>query len=201
MVDRRQFIHHVAVFAATGIVAACSKATDKPTFRNTDVTGADFGRSLALTDHNGRPRTLADWRGKLIVLFFGFTNCPDVCPTTLAEMAAAMQALGPQASEVQVLFVTVDPQRDTPAVLAKYVANFDQRFLALFGDEAATAAATREFKVFYQKVPGTTEGSYTIDHTAATYVLDRQGKLRLFVKQRGDPEPLVADLKTLLASR
>lgn len=179
----------------------CSPPAQSPAFQNTDVTGADFGRSLALTDHHGKPRTLNDWRGKVVVVFFGFTQCPDVCPTTLASMAAVMQSLGAQADDVQVLFVTVDPERDTPQVLAKYVTSFDPRFIGLHGDEAAINAATRNFKVFYQKVPGTTEGSYTIDHTAASYVFDRSGKLRLFVKHNAGAEPIVHDLKILLAAR
>jgi protein SCO1/2 len=171
----------------------------KPSFRNTDVTGAEFGRDFALTDHHGKPRTLEDFRGKVVTVFFGFTQCPDVCPTTLAEMAEVMKGLGARSSEVQVLFVTVDPERDTPQLLASYVTAFDARFLGLYGDADATAKVAKEFKVFYQKVPGRTPTSYTIDHTAGTYVFDRKGQLRLFAKHGQGAEPLVQDIGRLLA--
>ncbi|MGI4849535.1 MAG: SCO family protein [Janthinobacterium lividum] len=174
-------------------------APAKSQFSNTDVTGLDYARDFALTDHNGRARTLADFKGKVVVMFFGYTQCPDVCPTTMAEMAAVMQALGPQAASVQVLFVTLDPQRDTPDMLAHYVPAFDPAFLGLVGDAAATAKVAREFKVFYQKVPGKDPGSYSIDHTAGSYVFDPQGRIRLFVRHAQGPEPIVHDLKLLLS--
>ncbi len=196
---RRAVLRAVAAGPVVGLLAACDRAGGKPSFRSTDVTGADYGKTLALTDHTGAPRTLADWRGKLVVLFFGFTQCPDVCPTTLATMADAMKRLGPDAERVQVLFVTVDPERDTQAVLAPYVTAFDPRFVGLYGDKDATARAAREFKVFYQKVPGRTEGTYGIDHTAASYVIDAQGRLRLYVKHQQTAEDIAADLKVLLA--
>jgi len=134
-----------------------------------------------------------------VVMFFGYTQCPDVCPTTMAEMANVMKELGPQADKVQVLFVTVDPARDTPQILAQYVPAFDKRFLGLYGDEAATAKVAKEFKVFYQKVPGKTAGSYTMDHTAGSYVFDPQGRIRLFVRHGQGAEPIVHDLKLLLS--
>ena len=165
-----------------------------------DITGADYGRALSLTDHTGASRTLADWKGKVVVVFFGFTQCPDVCPTTLATMADVMKRLGPDADKVQVLFVTVDPERDTQAVLAPYVTAFDPRFVGLWGDTDATEKAAREFKVFYQKVPGRAEGTYTIDHTAASYVIDREGRLRLYVRHQQTPEDIASDLKPLLAA-
>lgn len=170
-----------------------------PSFLNADITGADYGRELSLTDHNGKPRTLADFRGRIVVVFFGFTRCPDVCPTTLSEMKLVLDKLGEDRKRVQVLFVTIDPERDTPELLAKYVPAFDPDFLGLYGDAAATAKAAKEFKVFYQKVPGSTPENYTMDHTAASYVIDTQGRLRLF-SRHGKPENLVADLKTLLAT-
>ena len=132
-------------------------------------------------------------------MFFGYTQCPDVCPTTMAELANVMQALGPQSDRVQVLFVTVDPARDTPQILSQYVPAFDKRFLGLYGDDAAIAKVAKEFKVFYQKVPGKTPGSYTMDHTAGSYVFDPQGHIRLFVKHGQGAEPLVHDLKILLS--
>lgn len=180
-------------------LSGCDRA-GKPSFKATDITGADYGRSLVLTDHTGAPRSLADWKGKLVVLFFGFTQCPDVCPTTLATMADVMKRLGPDAARVQVLFATLDPERDTQAVLAPYVTAFDPSFIGLYGDKDATAKAAREFKVFFQRVPGRVEGTYSIDHTAASYVLDTQGRLRLYVRNAQTPEDVAADLRTLLAA-
>jgi protein SCO1/2 len=189
----------VAVLAlCAALLAACSPSP--PAFQNTDLTGADYGKDFALTDHNGHARTLADFKGKVVVLFFGYTHCPDVCPTTMAELNGVLQKLGSDASKVQVLFVTLDPQRDTPQVLAKYVPAFNPAFLGLYGDPAATDRTAKDFKVFYQKVPGTTPDNYTLDHTAASYVFDAQGRLRLFVRSDAPPEALTADLKTLLAA-
>ncbi|HZQ72517.1 MAG TPA: SCO family protein [Burkholderiales bacterium] len=170
--------------------AACSPETK---FRSTDITGADYGRRLDLTDAAGRPRHLEDFRGKAVVLFFGYTHCPDVCPTTLAQTAQAMKALGPEADKVQVLFVTVDPERDTPEVLGKYVTAFDPRFLGLYGDADATRRAAKEFKIFYEK-----GSNGTVDHSSQTYVLDPQGRLRLLVRPERLAEDLPADLRTLL---
>ena len=181
-------------------LAACDKLSTKPvSFQNTDLTGLDYAKDFQLTDHNGKPRSLADFKGKLVVMFFGYTQCPDVCPTTMAEMAAVMKELGPQADQVQVLFVTIDPERDTPALLAQYVPTFDSRFLGLYGDAAATAKVAKEFKVFYAKVPGKTPGSYSMDHTAGSYVFDKNGKIRLFLRHGAGPAPIVHDLKQLLS--
>ena len=186
------------------VLTACDKAATSPTpptppsFQNTDLTGLDYARDFALTDHTGKPRTLADFKGKVVVMFFGFTQCPDVCPTTMAEMAAVMKELGPDADKVQVLFVTIDPERDTQQLLAQYVPAFDSRFLGLYGDAEATARVAKEFKVFYAKVKGKAEGSYSMDHTAASYVFDRNGKIRLFVRHGKGPAPIVHDIKQLL---
>lgn len=189
-----------AALAALAAMAGCDKLPGKPlSFQNTDVTGLDYAREFSLTDHTGKPRTLADFKGKVVVLFFGYTQCPDVCPTTMAEMANAMQQLGPQADQVQVLFVTLDPERDKPALLAQYVPAFDQRFLGLYGDAAATARVAKEFKVFYAKVAGSTPDSYTIDHTAGTYIFDRSGKLRLFVRHGQPASTIVHDIRQLLS--
>ena len=179
--------------------AACSPQA--PKFRSTDVTGADFGKELALTGHDGKPRALADFRGKVVVLFFGFTHCPDICPTTLADMAAVMKKLGPDAARTQVLFVTVDPERDTPDVLAKYVPAFDPRFLGLSGDAGATQRAAKEFKIFYEKRAGSTPSSYTVDHSGQSYVIDPQGQLRLFVRHDRIAQDLAEDLRALLAEK
>ncbi|HEV7813541.1 MAG TPA: SCO family protein, partial [Janthinobacterium sp.] len=159
----------------------------------------DFARDFALTGHDGKPRTLADFQGKAVVVFFGFTQCPDVCPTAMVTLADVMKRLGADADRVQVLFVTVDPERDTPQLLAQYVPAFDKRFLGLYGDDAATKKVAKEFKVFYAKVEGKTPGSYTMDHTAGTYVFDRTGKLRLFVRNGQGTVPITHDLKLLLS--
>lgn len=183
---------------ATALLGACDGETQAPRFTLTDVTGAGFGRELALTDHNGNPRTLADFRGKVVTVFFGFTHCPDACPTTLAEMAQVVRELGPDGDRVQVLFVTVDPERDTPQVLSQYVPSFNHAFLGLHGDAEATARAAKEFKVFFQKrpLPG---GGYSMDHSAGTFVLDREGRLRLFAQYGQAPRALVHDIRLLLA--
>lgn len=167
-----------------------------PKFKSTDITGVDYGRSLELTDHTGRLRRLEDFRGKAVVLFFGFTHCPDVCPTTLAELSQAMKQLGADAERVQVLFVTVDPERDTREALAKYVTAFDPRFLGLYGDAAATQRVAKEFKIYYEK--RTTGESYSVDHSGQSYVLDPQGRLRLLVRPERITADLPEDLRTLL---
>ena len=176
------------------LLAACSP--EAPKFRSTDITGADFGKELALTGHDGKPRTLADFRGRVTVLFFGYTHCPDICPTTLAELAGVMKALGKDAERVQVLMVTVDPERDTPEVLSKYVPAFDPRFLGLYGDAAATQRAAKEFKIYYEKRK--TGDTYSIDHSGQSYVIDQQGRLRLLVRPDRIAQDLPADLRTLL---
>lgn len=187
---------------------ACDKGGDsggmhlssiKSSFKNTDVTGLGYARDFQLTDHNGKPRTLADFRGKVVVVFFGYTQCPDVCPTTMAEMSEVMKSLGPDADRVQVLFITIDPERDTPQLLAQYVPSFDKRFLGLTGTPAEIDKVAKEFRVFYQKVPGKQPGSYTMDHTAGSYVFDPKGRIRLFVKHGGGPEPIAQDIKRILA--
>lgn len=183
---------------ASATLAACSGSG--PSFNNTDITGADYGKEFTLNDHTGKTRTLADFRGKVVVMFFGYARCPDVCPTTLAELKAAKDQLGEDGKRVQVLFVTVDPERDTREVLAAYATAFDPSFIGLYGDAAATARVAKEFKVFYQKVPGKTPDSYTVDHTSGSYVFDTQGRLRLFARQ-GNVANLAADLKTLLSAK
>ncbi|MGW8390714.1 SCO family protein [Pseudoduganella sp. HUAS MS19] len=179
-------------------LAACGEKQLK--FENTDLTGLEYGKGFSLNDHSGKPVTLESYKGKVVVLFFGFTHCPDVCPTTMAEMSAVMKELGPDADKVQVLFATLDPERDTRELLSQYVPGFDPRFVGLYGTPEQTAATAKEFKVFYQKVAGKTAGSYTIDHTAGSYVFDKNGKLRLFLRHGGGPAPIVHDLKLLAAS-
>jgi len=187
----------------SAVLAGCDKfappGASKASFNAVDITGAEYGRVLALPDVDGKPRTLADFKGKVSVVFFGYTQCPDVCPTTLAEIAEVKRALGADGERVQAVFVTVDPERDTSEVLRAYMANFGPGFIALRGSDEQTAAATREFKVFYMKVPGRTEGSYTVDHTAGSYVVDAKGRLRLFARYGMPADALAADLKQLLA--
>ena len=192
----------VSALAAAALIAVllAGCGAEGPKFKSTDLTGADFGRELALAGHDGRPRTLADFRGKLVVLSFGYTFCPDVCPTTLADIAGVMKALGKDAERVQVVFVTVDPERDTREVLAQYVPAFDARFLGLYGDAAATQRAAKEFKIFYEKRPGSAPSSYSVDHSAQSYVIDPQGRLRLFVRHDRIAQDLAEDLRTLLKS-
>jgi protein SCO1/2 len=175
------------------LIAACDAG---PRFRSTDITGAPYGRSLELADHTGKPRRLEDWRGKAVVLFFGFTHCPDVCPTTLADIAQAVKELGPDGERVQVLMVSVDPERDTPESLAKYVTAFDPRFLGLRGDLAATKKAAAEFKIYFEKRK--VGDTYSVDHSGQSYVIDPQGRLRLLVRHDRIAQDLAADLRTIL---
>lgn len=178
------------------LVAGCSPA--RPEFKASDVTGSTFGRDFALTDANGKARTLADFKGKAVVIFFGYVQCPDVCPTTLATLAEAMRLLGKDADRVQVLFVTIDPERDKPALLAEYVPAFDPRFLGLWGDAEATARVAKEFKVLYRKQPGSTPETYTMDHSAGSYLFDPQGRLRVYVSHGQSAEVFAHDLRELL---
>ena len=198
----------LALVAASFMLGACDKKSEgtqmmlspaQSAFKNTDVTGLDYAKDFAMPDHAGKMRTLADFKGKAVVVFFGYTQCPDVCPTTMAEMASVMQRLGPLSDKVQVLFVTVDPERDTPELLSKYVPSFDTRFLGLVGDRAETEKMAKEFRVFYQKVQGKEPGNYTMDHTAGSYIFDPQGRLRLFVRHGQGAEPIAHDLKLLLS--
>jgi protein SCO1 len=190
-------------FLAVGLLAVALAACgpDRPQFKNTDLTGASYGKALALADHTGKLRTLAEFAGKVVVVFFGFTQCPDVCPTTLAGMKAVKSKLGEDGKRLQVLFVTVDPERDTPELLAQYVSAFDPSFIGLRGEPEATAQVAKDFKVFYQKVPGKTPDTYTVDHLAGSYVYDPAGRLRLYVRHGQLPDAIAADVKLLLAGQ
>lgn len=190
----------LSVCAALGLLAACDPAS-KPVepFKGIDITGADYARDFALSDVAGRPRTLADFKGKATVVFFGYTQCPDVCPTTMAELAAVKKQLGADGDKLQAVFITVDPERDTPEILKAYMSSFDPSFVALRSTPEQTQAVAKSFKAFFRKVPGKTADSYTMDHTAGAYVYDPQGRLRLFVRYGQPVEAWVADLKQLLA--
>jgi protein SCO1/2 len=195
-----RFVPALVAFTLALALAGCPREPAPPTFEATDITGASFAHTLALPDHNGVPRTLGDFKGKVVAVFFGYTHCPDVCPTTLSDFAAALNLLGADADRVQVLFVTVDPERDTPAVLKQFVPAFDARFLGLSGDAETTRKVAQEFKVVYQKSAGETDPkNYLVDHNTGTYVFDRNGKVRLLISHGSAPEAIAADLKTLLA--
>lgn len=186
-------VRRIALVLAV-LLAGCGQA---PRFNATDITGAEWGRDFHLIDHSGKQRQLSDFRGRVVVLFFGYTQCPDVCPTTLSTLREVAKLLGQDARRLQVLFVTLDPERDTPAVLAAYVPAFNPSFLGLYGDAAATAAVTKEFKIFYQKQPGS-HGGYTIDHTAASYAIDPRGRLRLYIPNGLEASRIADDLRRLL---
>lgn len=191
-----RFVLAVLLIAAS-VLAGCDKPAAGPKFKLTDVTGASFGKELALTDHNGKPRSLADFRGKVVTIFFGFTHCPDVCPTTLAELAMVTKELGADADRLQVLFVTVDPERDTRELLSRYVPSFNPTFLGLSGTAEETARAAKEFKIFFQKQPSS-GGTYSVDHSAGTYILDQQGRLRLYAQYGQGAAALLHDIRVLL---
>lgn len=180
------------------LLIACSQEAIK--FNNVDITGSKaFGKDFSLIDHHGKQRQLSDFKDKVVVMFFGYTQCPDVCPTTLTEMQGVMTLLGADADRVQVLFVSVDPDRDTQQLLSEYVPSFDSRFLGLRpASPADLEKVTKDFKVFYNKVPGKSPISYTIDHTAGSYVFDTKGTLRLFLKHQQGAKPIAEDLAKLL---
>ena len=169
-------------------------------FSGIDITGADYATGFSLTDHNGQPRTLADFKGKVVLVFFGFTQCPDVCPTTLSEIAQLKQALGPDGERVQGIFISVDPERDTPAIMKEYMANFDPTFLALNAPLDQLPDVAKSFKIYYKKVEGKTPTSYTMDHSAGSYVYDPQGRIRLYHRYGSGVQGLIADVKQLLAA-
>lgn len=194
----------LALAAGGALLAGCDKlmpggGSAKPAFKAVDITGAEYARTLALNDPDGRRRSLADFKGKVVVVFFGYTQCPDVCPTTLAELAEVKRGLGADGARVQGIFVTIDPARDSAELLKAYVANFGPDMVGLRGSAEETAAAAKEFKVFYNKVPGKTDTSYTMDHTAGSYVFDTQGRVRLFTRYGSGAKALAEDLKLLLA--
>ena len=191
----------ILLLAIAALLAACDKpGAPAANFHGADITGAEYARALVLPDSNGQPRTLADFKGKVTVVFFGYTQCPDACPTTMAELAQVKKLLGKDGDRLQGVFVTVDPERDTPQVLKSYMASFDPSFVALRGTPEQTAATAKEFKVFYAKSPGKTADSYSVDHSAGSYVFDTQGRIRLFERYGSGADALTADIKALLDS-
>lgn len=196
---RRLALRGLAAAAATAAWTGCSRREPEAVaFKAMDITGAPYGQDFRLLDSDGRTRTLADWRGRLVMVFFGFTQCPDVCPTALARAADVMQRLGPDATKLQVIFVTIDPERDSPELLRAYTQVFHPSFLGLHADLDTTAATAQAFRVYYRKVPS--GSSYTMDHTAISYVYDTGGRLRLAVRHEQSAEEVAADLRRLLAT-
>lgn len=198
--DRRQAVKALAGAAAlsmtAGLLAGCSP--DKPQFKSIDLTGADYAQGFSLLDHNGQLRTLKDFSGKIVVVFFGFTQCPDVCPTSMAELAQVKQLLGPDGDKLQGIFITVDPERDTSELLKAYMVNFDPAFLALRPTLAQLPQVAKDFKVYYKKVDGKSPGSYTMDHSAGSYVFDGKGHIRLYNRYGAGAEALASDIRLLL---
>ena len=192
-------IRSVLVTLATVVaLGACSDKPDAVSFHSIDITGADYADGFTLTDHNGQTRTLADFKGKAVVIFFGYTQCPDVCPTSMSELAQARQLLGADGARLQGLFVSVDPQRDTPEIMKEYMASFDPTFLALYAKPDELPDLAKRFKVYYKKVPGSTPDTYTMDHSAGSYIYDPSGRVRLYSRYGGGAQVLADDVKKLL---
>ena len=199
-IGRRQGLLWLAAGAA-GLLSGCDRLSPggqpaTPSFKGIDITGADYARGFSLTDFNGQTRTLADFQGRVVMLYFGFVQCPDVCPTALTRAAAVMERLGPRAGDLQVVFVTVDPERDTPELLREYMAAFHPSFLALTGNAEQIAQTAKDFRAFYKKVP--TGSSYTMDHTALSYLFDRQGRIRVALRHEQTADDYTADIRALL---
>jgi protein SCO1/2 len=186
----------VALSITAGLLAACSP--DKPQFKSIDLTGADYAQGFSLPDHNGQTRTLKDFGGKIVVVFFGFTQCPEVCPTSMADLAQVKLLLGADGGKLQGIFITVDPERDTPALLKAYMASFDPAFLALRPTPEQLVQIAKDFKIYYKKVEGKTPTSYTMDHSAGSYVYDTNGQLRLYSRYGAEAETLASDIRLLL---
>lgn len=187
------------VLVVSLLLSTCGeKDALQPKFATVDITDAPWGKDFQLTDHTGQARSLADFKGKAVVLFFGYVNCPDVCPTTMAKLAAALNTLGAGANRVQVLLVTLDPKRDTPEILRQYVPAFHPTFLGLYGNEQATDAIAKEFKIFFQRQKPGANGFYAVDHGGGIFVFDPQGRIRLFISDEHGPDVIARDLQTLL---
>lgn len=194
----QHLIKAICLVVFLSFLSACKPAGEASKLVATDITGADFGQSFSLTDHTGKTRTLADFKGKVVALFFGYTHCPDVCPTTMHDLKQTMKLLGPRADEVQVLFVTLDPARDSQEVLAQFVPSFDKRFIGLRADEATILVTAATFKIYVKKVEAQGKGGYTLDHSAGMYVFDKLGKIRLYVDYGEKPADIANDIKQIL---
>lgn len=199
LLTRRALMGAACGATLLGLAACTDQAGAPAAFSGIDITGADYATGFSLTDHNGQPRTLADFKGMVVVVFFGFTQCPDVCPTSMSELAEAKRLLGADGERLQGLFISVDPERDTPEIMKQYMASFDPSFLALYAAPDALPALAKSYKVYYKKVDGPTPTSYTMDHSAGSYVYDPQGRIRLYHRYGTGSAALAGDLKRLLA--
>ena len=197
-VQRRTLLAWGASLGCGGLLTACSP--DRPSFKGVDITGADYAQGFAAQDHNGQPRTMADFAGKVVIVFFGYTQCPDVCPTSMQELAEVKRLLGADGDKLQGLFITLDPERDTPEMLKAYMGNFDPTFLALHPTPDQLVAIAKDFKIYYKKVDGQTATSYTLDHSAGSYTFDTRGRVRLYNRYGSGAAALAEDVKTLLKS-
>lgn len=196
-----KIIANIALIAgATGLLSACLPG-EKPSFSSIDLTGADYARTFSLADQHGQLRSLGDFAGKVVVVFFGFTQCPDVCPTSMVELAEIRKSLGKDGDKLQAIFITVDPERDTPELLKAYMANFDPTFVALRPTLVQLPELAKEFKIYYKKVAGKTPGSYSMDHSAGSYVYDGKGRIRLYSRYGSAQQGFVSDIKHLLQGR
>ncbi|MES2886474.1 MAG: SCO family protein [Pseudomonadota bacterium] len=201
LISRRRALQSVgcAGLYSVGLLGLSACERKVVSFKSTDITGIAYAKKLNLPDAEGRARDLSDFKGKVVVVFFGYTQCPDVCPTTLAELAAVKKALGPDGERLQALFITIDPERDTPEVLKTYVTSFDPSFVALRGSVEQTQAVAKDFKIYFSKIPGKTPTSYTMDHSAGNFVFDTRGEARLLVRNGTGVDAWVADVKALLS--
>ena len=202
MLQRRVFSRTILALgwvSALAVLSGCGQ--DKPAFKGVDITGADYAQGFSLSDQDGQVRTLKDFAGKAVLVFFGFTQCPDVCPTALQEIAQAKQLLGADGAKLQGIFITVDPERDTPELLKAYVANFGADFVALRPSPEQLPKVTKDFKIYYKKVDGKTPTSYTLDHSAGSFAFDPQGRIRLYNRHASGAETLAADVKVLLGGK
>lgn len=197
-VNLKQLLRLFLVGLTVAFLHGCELPEAAKPFKSTNITGIGTGKDFRLTDHHGQVRTLADFKGKVVIVFFGYTHCPDVCPTTLSDLSQAMRLLGPDADKVQVLFITVDPERDTQELLAQYVPAFNPTFIGLYGTPEQTEATATEYRMYYRKEPGQTPGDYTVDHSVGSYIYDRSGKLRLNASYGQAVDALVHDIKLLL---
>ena len=200
---KRNAIKSIAVCAlftgAASLLVACSPE-EKTEFKSIDLTGADYATGFVLADQNGQQRSMKDFAGKLVIVFFGFTQCPDVCPTAMAELAQIKKTMGADSDKLQVIFITVDPERDTPELLKAYMGNFDPTFIALRPTMEQLPQVAKDFKIYYKKVEGKTPGSYSMDHSAGSYIYDPKGNIRLYSRYGNDAQGLTSDFRLLLKS-
>ncbi|WP_323017784.1 SCO family protein [Castellaniella sp.] len=197
-VSRRTLLAGIAATLPLALIACSPKAAEPLPFEGNDISGTHLGKDLSMTDHSGALRTLADFKGKVLLVFFGYTQCPDVCPTAMAQAAQALELLGEQAAKVQVIMISVDPARDTPDILSAYMQAFDPSFIGLTGTPEQLDKTARSFKAFYAKEPGPTPEQYAMNHSAAFYLMDQDGEARALLGPSLTPEDMAHDIKLLL---